>query len=227
MAAMYYIDLNCKQQTGDNAGCIVLAPADTGKVEPASPRLYHIAGIRPEQLLKATAKELERNFIRQLNSLGPIALGPAGIDRQLNISMQIQWEVFELQAWLAAEMQIPLLLQAKELLPELLQLHQTLGNRSEWIIQDFSGKASDAVAWTQQGGYLSMGTALFHFETVVGEALANTPLSQLFLETANNERTIVDVYQAATDRLAIETGKLQEIIYKNFNKVFGRHTSKP
>lgn len=224
---MYYIDLNYKQEDTGNTGGIALMPGESKEADPARPQLYHVAGISPEQLLKTSAKELERDFIRQLNNPKPIALGPAGIDPQLNVNMGLQWEVFEMQALLAAEMQLPLLLQARQPLPELLALHETLCHRSAWIIQDFRGNASVASIWTQQGVYLSVGSVLFTSGSVAVESLSHLPVDQLFLETGLADASIVDVYQKAAKILALDSVKLQENLYHNFMRVFDIEISKP
>ncbi len=222
---MYYVDVHNRKKNPNEGGVISLHPDGLYDARQSGGNHYFSAGIMPSMLVNSTAKELERDFIRQLNQPKLLALGPAGMDTHIKVPVSLQLEIFEMQAMLAAEMQLPLLLQVKALIPDLLPLLTSLHHRSAWIIQDFNGSSEDAIAWTQQGLYLSFGARAFHSEAAADEVLAHMPLDRLFLETGFDEVPIADVYQKAADILAIENSKLQEIIYRNFHAVFGKSIS--
>jgi TatD DNase family protein len=87
------------------------------------------------------------------------------------------------------------------------------------IFHGFTGSPEQAARITGDGYYLSFGERTFRSSKTI-EALGRTSTDRLFLETDENDVSIVEVYQKAAQILNMPVGDLQQQIMNNYQKIF-------
>lgn len=171
---------------------------------------WYSVGIHPWRINSAQLP-LSRDLVAHPQVL---AIGEAGLDRLVDTPMDIQMEVFEYQARLAAEIDKPLIIHLVKAVDELLKLKRVLRPSTPWIIHGFRGKAALAEEFLRHDFYLSFG------ERYQADALCITPSDHLFLETDESAVPIADLYRRAAEVRGVSLEQLRETVRENISKVF-------
>ncbi|GHU81825.1 TatD family hydrolase [Bacteroidia bacterium] len=145
------------------------------------------------------------NVKKQMEALGEaashtnvVAIGEVGFDKLARSPLQLQKEVFLLQARLAEEIHKPLIVHCVKAWEELLAVKKEVGPQMTWIIHGFRGNGILAKQLISQGLYLSFG-ANYNPEALV----AAWPHS-LFTETDEAPVDIRQIYQQIAASLQVE-----------------------
>jgi len=142
-----------------------------------------------------------------------VAVGEAGIDRLHGGQMDLQLEVFEMQARLAAEMKKPLIVHCVKAFDEVIRLHKTRFPHEPWVIHAFRGKAEQARQLLREGFFLSFGE---HFND---EGLRLCPPDRLFIESDESTIGIDTLYARAAMLRGIGAEELKEQVSKNIKSL--------
>lgn len=142
------------------------------------------------------------------------AIGEAGLDKTIQISLTLQENVFIRQVLLAEELQKPLIIHCVKAWAELARIKKKMNPRMHWIIHGFRGKAELARQLLRQGCYLSFGT-YFHPDS----ARAAWP-DRLFTETDEGEQDIRFVYEKVASALGITFSECVLQLARNVRTVF-------
>ncbi|WP_439554455.1 TatD family hydrolase [Flavobacterium macrobrachii] len=148
-----------------------------------------------------------------------LALGECGLDKRIEVSMQLQIEVFEKQIALAEKYQKPLVLHLVAAFDELIEIKKRLNISVPIIIHGFSKSEQLAKQLINNGFYLSFGKYLLRnseMETV----FKSIPNDKFFLETDTIEETLEEVYQKAALCKNISVEELLRKLVKNWKTVF-------
>ena len=148
-----------------------------------------------------------------------LALGECGLDKRIEVSMQLQIEVFEKQIALAEKYQKPLVLHLVAAFDELIEIKKRLNISVPIIIHGFSKSEQLAKQLINNGFYLSFGKYLLRnseMETV----FKSIPNDKFFLETDTIEETLEEVYQKAALYKTISVEELQKMVEKNWKAIF-------
>lgn len=143
-----------------------------------------------------------------------IAIGEAGLDKQVKTDLNNQEKVFLLQALIAEKVQKPLIIHCVNAWTELIESKKVITPEVPWIIHGFRKKGELARQLIKQGFYLSFGV---HHPV---EALQAAWPDRLFVETDDSRAEIRFVYQQVAASLQIEVEVLASQIEKNVKKVF-------
>ncbi len=180
---------------------------------------YYSVGIHPwfidENRLEADLRLMEEKL--PLESC--LAVGECGLDKRIEIPMNVQIEVFEKQIILAEHYQKPLILHVVAAFDELIAIKNKLNIGVPIIIHGFSKNAQVAKQLVDNGFYVSFGKYLLRnpeMETV----FQSIPNDRFFLETDTIEEALGAVYELAAKYKDITTEKLIKIINTNYNTVF-------
>jgi TatD DNase family protein len=180
---------------------------------------YYSIGIHPwyinENRLATDLKIIEEKL--QLSEC--LALGECGLDKRIEVPMALQIEVFQKQIALAEKYQKPLVLHLVAAFDELIEIKKRLKISVPIVIHGFSKSEQLAKQLIDNGFYLSFGKYLLRnkeMETV----FKSIPNDKFFLETDTIEETLEEVYQKAALCKTISVEELQEIVEKNWEKVF-------
>lgn len=144
------------------------------------------------------------------------AIGECGLDKRIEISIEIQKKVFIQQLLLAEKYKKPVVLHCVAAYQELIEIKKELNLTVPLIIHGFSKNKQVAQSLLNNGFYLSFGKYLL-LNPDLGEVLKTVPLDRLFLETDTMEQTIFDVYRKAE---SILNKDVRSIITENYIRVF-------
>jgi Mg-dependent DNase len=143
-----------------------------------------------------------------------VALGEAGLDKHIDISLSLQREIFAAQVELSEEFEKPLVVHCVKAWDELLAVKKELKPRKTWVIHGFRGNRMLAEQLVRKGFYLSFGA---RFNT---EALHAAWPNRLLAETDEAETSIEDVYAAIANALNVPIPLLALELRKNVKEVF-------
>jgi TatD DNase family protein len=180
---------------------------------------FYSIGIHPwyinESRLEADLKIIEEKL--QLKNC--LALGECGLDKRIEISMEIQTQVFEKQLALAIKYKKTVILHCVSAYQEIIEIKKRLQVEVPMIVHGFSKNEQVAKSLLDNGFYLSFGKYLLlnpELESVFKFVLND----RFFLETDTIEETLEEVYQLAAKYKNIKVSELQEIIEDNFKNIF-------
>ena len=148
-----------------------------------------------------------------------LALGECGLDKRIEIPMELQIAVFEKQIALAEKCQKPLVLHLVAAFDELIAIKNRLQISVPIIIHGFSKNQQVAKQLIDNGLYLSFGKYLLR-NPELESVFQSIPNDRFFLETDTIEETLQEVYILAAKYKNIPIEDLKEIVNSNFNSVF-------
>lgn len=140
-------------------------------------------------------------------------VGEAGIDRLRGGKIELQMEVFEMQAHLAKKAGKPLIVHCVKAFDEIIRQHKQNFPHEPWIIHGFRGKPEQAHQLLREGFFLSFGE---HFNE---EALRLCPPNRLLMESDESLLSIEELYVRAATIRRIEVEKLKEEVNKNIKSL--------
>lgn len=148
-----------------------------------------------------------------------LAIGECGLDRRIEVPMQLQIEVFEKQIALAEKHQKPLVLHLVAAFQELIEIKNQLKISVPIIIHGFSKNEKVASELIKNGFYLSFGKYLLR-NPELESVFKSVPNDKFFLETDTIDESLEEVYQLAAKYKNIKIEDVIEIVNSNFTSVF-------
>lgn len=148
-----------------------------------------------------------------------LALGECGLDKRIEVPMQLQIEVFEKQIALAEKHQKPLVLHLVAAFQELIEIKNRLKISVPIIIHGFSKNDQVANELLKNGFYLSFGKYLLR-NPELEVVFKSVPNDNFFLETDTIDENLEEVYQLAAKYKSIKIEDVVEIVNSNFKTVF-------
>ena len=148
-----------------------------------------------------------------------LALGECGLDKRIEVPMQLQIEVFEKQIALAEKHQKPLVLHLVAAFQELIEIKNRLKISVPIIIHGFSKNEQVANELIKNGFYLSFGKYLLR-NPELESVFKSVPNDKFFLETDTIDENLEEVYQLAAKYKSIKIEDVVEIVNSNFKTVF-------
>ena len=176
--------LECATHSGDATRAVELAHR--------YPHVYAAVGIHPESLgdeRAPTVTVYHGDWRAELEAMRPlfedpkvIAVGEIGLDHHWPLPAQEQYDLFEAQLKLAAELDLPVSVHDREAHAEVYELLRRY--RPRGVLHCYSGSAEDAAWLVDQGMYLGFGgSATFKGAKRAAKVLAMVPHDRVLLET--------------------------------------------
>ena len=161
---------------------------------------WYSVGIHPWQLgsYDWTDTAFRAHFESLVRHPQVLAVGEAGLDKLISVSLDSQTDALRYQADVAEAIDKPLIL----------HLVKATG---------FRGKAQLALDLVRHGLYLSFGARYQE------EALRQMPADRLFLETDEIDSAISDLYEQAALIRGVTCDELMETVSRNVRSVFFGH----
>lgn len=180
------------------------------------PEGWYSVGIHPWHLHHYAwdTEYFRSSFERLLHHPQILAIGEAGLDKQIPTPFTLQQEVFRYQAMLANAIGKPLIIHGVKATDELLALRKELKPSIPWIIHGFRGKTAQAESYLRHGFYLSFG------EKYNEEVLRRVPIGSLFIETDESPVNINSLYERAAHVRNIPPDSFKESVLQNIRQVF-------
>lgn len=177
---------------------------------------YFSIGIHPWYIGVDKVEEHLRIIEEKLQMKNCLALGECGLDKRIEMPLEIQAEVFEKQLALGIKHQKPVILHCVSAYQEVIEIKKRLNIEVPMIIHGFSKNEQVAKSLLDNGFYLSFGKYLLR-NPELASVFEQVPNDRFFLETDTIEENIADVYIKAA---SIKQLDVEQIISDNFKLVF-------
>jgi TatD DNase family protein len=180
---------------------------------------YYSIGIHPwfivEERIEADLVIIES----KLQEASCLAVGECGLDKRIEIPMELQEMVFERQLLLAQQYNKPVVIHCVAAFQELITIKKKLNISVPMLIHGFSKNAQIAKQLVDNGFYISFGKYLL-LNKELEAVFTSVPNNRFFLETDTTDEGIEVVYELAAKYKGISVNEIQEIVNSNFNEVF-------
>lgn len=179
---------------------------------------YFSIGIHPwDADIQFSMAEFEK-IIQHPNCLG---IGECGLDKVIDIDLELQKKVFISQLDLAVKFQKPVIIHCVKAFDELIEICASYHSKIPLIIHGFNKSVQLAKQLIDKGFYISLNDSIFKKEDIDFSVLLQ---EKLFLETDNSESILIEeVYQKAAVCFQMPEDELKEKIYSNFTTLFNTH----
>jgi TatD DNase family protein len=148
-----------------------------------------------------------------------IALGECGLDKRIDLALDLQIEVFKKQLEIVKTTLKPVILHCVAAYQEVIAIKKEMNIKNPMIIHGFSKNEKVANSLLDDGFYLSFGKYLLR-NPELESVFKNIPNDRFFLETDTIEESIEEVYKKASEIKNIEIEELKSIVWKNFQNIF-------
>ena len=180
---------------------------------------FYSIGIHPWFIVE---ERLESDFAiieSKLQEPSCLALGECGLDKRIEVPMELQQLVFEKQLLLAQKYQKPVVIHCVAAFQELIEITKKLNITVPILIHGFSKSEQLAKQLLENGFYISFGKYLLlnpELETV----FKSMPNNRFFLETDTAEESLATVYALAAKYKGISVEEIQKQVNSNFDTIF-------
>ncbi len=213
---MQFINLHTHQFTNDST-ILEVVNQYPWEFDEAIPT-YSI-GIHPwyidENRLESDLKLIDEKL--KLNEC--LALGECGLDKRIEMPLEIQKEVFIKQILIAEKHQKPLILHCVAAFQEVIEIKKQLKVKVPMIIHGFSKNEQVAKQLIYNGFYISFGKYLMQ-KPELKSVFQSIPNDRFFLETDTITEPLTELYQLAADYKNIKLTEIIETVKTNFTTVF-------
>lgn len=181
---------------------------------------YYSIGIHP-WYIKEDCLENDLKIIEEkLQTKNCLALGECGLDKRVEIPLELQIQVFEKQLALAEKYNKPVVIHCVAAFQEIIAIKKKMKISVPMIVHGFSKNSQIAEQLIAAGFYISFGKYLLKNPSLK-DVFQNIPNDRFFLETDTIDESIQQVYNLAAAYKNSTVKELQEIIKRNFERVFG------
>jgi TatD DNase family protein len=164
--------------------------------------------------------ETDLEIIKEkLQLTGCLALGECGLDKRIEIPLDLQISVFKKQLEMVKETQKPIVLHCVAAFDEVIAIKKEMKIENPMIIHGFSKNEQVAQTLLKNGFYLSFGKYLLR-NPDLEKVFTFAPENQILLETDTIEESIYQVYEKAAAIKGISVQQMKAIVFSNFSKIF-------
>ena len=171
-------------------------------------------GIHPWYLTEGDYALQQEWVLQMVQDSRVIAIGEGGLDKLCTTPLDLQERAFRWLIELSESRELPLIIHCVKCAAELIRLKKECKHTNPWIVNGFRGKPQQAQEYLRHGVYLSYGE---HFSV---EAVRQTPLDSLFIETDESGIAIDELYQRIAEVKEIPLKSLEDSVLENINHVF-------
>lgn len=144
-----------------------------------------------------------------------LAIGECGIDKLVHRDyLSLQETLFSTQVRMAHRLQKPLLIHNVRGTDIVQRMLRSGASTQPWVLHGFRGNASLAAQWVGLGAYLSFGA---HYNE---EALCETPMNRLLVETDDSTLGIEEIYCRVALSRQMSLDALMARVQQNIQDVF-------
>jgi TatD DNase family protein len=178
------------------------------------------AGLHPWHLHPDHWEEDLEEIRRHLNHPNLVAIGEAGLDRLVDLPLELQKDVFLATVRLSEESKKPLIIHAVRTHAEIALLHAQLKPAQPWIIHGYNLRKTIGEGLIRQGICLSFGAPIFEEGSPASAMLESMPEDLFFLESDEAQFPLPDLYRRAAVIRGTPVEDLAAGIEKRFKKMF-------
>lgn len=148
-----------------------------------------------------------------------LALGECGLDKRIEIPLDLQISVFKKQLEIVKQTKKPIVLHCVAAYDEVIAIKREMKIENPMIIHGFSKNEQVAKSLLNNGFYLSFGKYLLR-NPDLEKVFTFAPENQILLETDTIEESIYEVYEKAASIKGISIEDMKTIVFTNFSKIF-------
>lgn len=216
---MKYYDIHThrKSDVAIDENCVVIHSLShseiVGEFDINIPNLYYSCGIHPWYITdaKITTADIYKTATSDKKI---VAIGECGLDKLIDVPMDVQKQIFSEQIELATKLSLPLVIHCTKAWDELLELYRKFKPTNPWILHGFRGGRQQTEQLMRFGFYFSIGE---HFNK---EALAIISPNRLFLETDESSLQIQNIYTQVANALSCKIDDLINGVEQNVSSLF-------
>ena len=180
---------------------------------------YYSIGIHPwyidENRLESDLEIIKEKL--QFNEC--LALGECGLDKRIEIPLDLQISVFKKQLEIVKQTNKPIVLHCVAAYDEVIAIKKEMKIENPMIIHGFSKNEQVAKSLLNNGFYLSFGKYLLR-NPDLEKVFTFAPENQVLLETDTIEESIYQVYEKAASIKGISVEEMKTIVFTNFSRIF-------
>ena len=164
--------------------------------------------------------ETDLKIIKQKLQLDEcLALGECGLDKRIEIPLDLQISVFKQQLEIVKQTKKPIVLHCVAAYDEVIAIKKEMKITNPMIIHGFSKNEQVAQSLLKNGFYLSFGKYLLR-NPDLEKVFTFAPENQILLETDTIEESIYQVYEKAAAIKGISVEEMKTIVFTNFSTIF-------
>ncbi|MDR7212715.1 TatD family hydrolase [Flavobacterium piscis] len=182
---------------------------------------FYSIGIHPWYIKEERINKDLKIIEEKLKTKNCLAIGECGLDKRIDIPLELQISVFEKQLALAEEYKKPVVIHCVAAFQEVIAIKKRIKISVPMVIHGFSKNSQIANQLIKEGFYISFGKYLLS-NPELKTVFQDIPNDRFFLETDTIEENIQQVYDLASEYKGLKINKLQEIISSNFETVFNK-----
>ena len=148
-----------------------------------------------------------------------LALGECGLDKRIEIPLDLQISVFKKQLEIVKQTKKPIVLHCVAAYDEVIAIKKEMKIENPMIIHGFSKNELVAKSLLNNGFYLSFGKYLLR-NPDLEKVFTFAPENQILLETDTIEESIYEVYEKAAAIKGISVEEMKTIVFTNFSTIF-------
>lgn len=148
-----------------------------------------------------------------------LALGECGLDKRIEIPLDLQISVFKQQLEIVKLTNKPVVLHCVAAYDEVIAIKKEMKIENPMIIHGFSKNEQVAQSLLKNGFYLSFGKYLLR-NSDLEKVFIFAPENQILLETDTIEESIYQVYEKAAAIKGISVEEMKAIVFTNFSRIF-------
>lgn len=180
---------------------------------------FYSIGIHPWYIAKDRIEADLKIIEEKLQTQNCLAIGECGLDKRIEIPLELQNSVFEKQLILAEKYKKPVVIHCVAAFQEVMAIKKRMKITVPMIVHGFSKNSQIAEQLIKEGFYLSFGKYLLR-NPELKTVFQQIPNDRFFLETDTVEETIQEVYELASKYKSINHNELQGIISSNYKRAF-------
>lgn len=180
---------------------------------------YFSIGIHPWYIKEENIDDELTIIEEKIQLKNCLAIGECGLDKRIEVPMELQIEVFEKQLALAEKYRLPVVLHCVAAFQELIEIKKRLNMQVPMIVHGFSKNQQLAKQLLDNGFYISFGKYLIQ-NPELEEVFKSVPNDRFFLETDTINESMKKVYELAAKYKNLDTEELKKNVIQNFNIVF-------
>lgn len=176
-------------------------------------------GIHPWYIEKSLLESNLEIIKEKLQLSECLALGECGLDKRIEIPLELQISVFKKQLEIVKQTNKPVVLHCVAAYDEMIAIKKEMKIENPMIIHGFSKNEQVAQSLLKNGFYLSFGKYLLR-NPDLEKVFTFAPKNQILLETDTIEESIYQVYDKAAAIKGISVEEMKTIVFTNFSKIF-------
>jgi len=149
-----------------------------------------------------------------------VAIGECGLDRNIDLPLEVQISIFKRHIELAEELQKPLVIHCVKAFVELIALKNNTQSSIPWIIHGFNKKEEVFQQLLKHDFYFSFGATILSDRAPVTQAIATIPQGRFLLETDDrHDIRIEQIYDRAANLRHVSIETLQTQLVETYHQL--------